>query len=319
MQVFQGIQDLKSKGGAFAASVVTIGNFDGVHLGHRHLLKTVTQEAGFLGVPSVVYTFHPHPVKVLHPERGPQRLFDLKDQQDQMNEAGIHTLIVENFTREFAQVSAREFLEEFLLKPLAPKTLVVGHDFSFGADREGNLHTLEQYCRTHNIKLIVIPPFQFDGAVVSSSRIRALLKQGDIESAERLLGRRYYLRGPVEKGFQRGRTIGVPTANVHPDVEFLPRLGVYVTLTGWGGKLLPSITNIGINPTFTEGKKKPVKVETHIFDFNAEIYGAEVQVHLLHFLRDEKKFSGLEELKDQIQKDFSAAGKYFDEQKNSGN
>lgn len=310
MHIYQGAKQLKTP---LAASVVTIGNFDGVHLGHQQLIENIVREAQFFGVPSVVYTFHPHPVKVLYPERATYRLFDLKDQQDQFENRGVENVIIEEFTKEFSKITPREFMDQYIFEKLHPKTLVVGHDFSFGADRSGNIPFLEKYCAEKGIRLIIIPPFQFKGEVVSSTRIRQDLKDGQVEKAKELLGRDYYLRGPVEQGFQRGRTIGVPTANVHPDVEFVPRLGVYCTLTKVGAHLHPSITNIGVNPTFHQDGKSPVKVETHLFDFDAQLYGMEVEVHLLKFLRDEKKFAGLDELKKQIQQDILQARKYFDE------
>ncbi|UOF02962.1 bifunctional riboflavin kinase/FAD synthetase [Bdellovibrio reynosensis] len=310
MHVYKGIKQMDS---SLTSSVVTIGNFDGVHLGHQQLVDNVVREAQFLGVPSVVYTFHPHPVKVLHPERATYRLFDLKDQQERFAERGVENVIIEEFTKEFSKVTPQEFLDRYIFNQLHPRTLVVGHDFSFGADRSGNIPFLEKYCAQKGIKLIIIPPFQYQGTVVSSTRIRESLKNGDVESANELLGRTYYLRGHVEKGFQRGRTIGVPTANIHPDVEFMPRLGVYCTLTKFGGHMHPSITNIGVNPTFTENGKGPIKIETHLFDFDAHLYGVEVEVYLLHFIRDEMKFSGIEELKKQILQDVTEARRYFHE------
>ncbi|WP_413561018.1 bifunctional riboflavin kinase/FAD synthetase [Bdellovibrio sp. HCB209] len=314
MHIYQGVGQLDS---VLESSVVTIGNFDGVHLGHQQLIETVTREAQYYGVPSVVYTFHPHPVKVLFPERQTQRMFDLRDQQEQFEARGIECMIIENFTKEFSQVTAQDFLQNYVMKNLNPKTLVVGHDFNFGANRTGNISFLEGFCAQHGVRLIVIPPFQLEGQVVSSTRIREALQTGEIEKATTLLGRRYYLRGTVEKGFQRGRTIGVPTANVHPDVEFVPRKGVYFTHTRINGHSHPSITNIGVNPTFQEDKKGPVKIESHIFDLDAQLYGVEVEVELLHFQRDEMKFSGIETLKEQIFNDMAAARKFFDEQKDS--
>lgn len=310
MQVLTGVRELQSP---LAASVVTIGNFDGVHLGHQQLIENVVREAHHFAVPSVVYTFHPHPAKVLHPQRQTFRLFDLQDQQEQFAQRGVEFVIIEEFTKEFSQFSHVQFLEEFILKNLNPKTLVVGHDFSFGADRAGDIPFLEKFCAEKGIRLIIIPPLQLNNKTVSSSRIREALKSGDVEQAQELLGRRYYLRGHVQTGFQRGRTIGVPTANIHPDVEFMPRQGVYCTWTRIHGQTYPSITNIGINPTFSSGSAAALKIETHLFDFEGQLYGLEVEVHLLHFLRDEKKFSGLEELKQQIQFDLQTARKFFDE------
>lgn len=310
MHVYNGAKKMNAPLGA---SVVTIGNFDGVHLGHQQLIENVVREAKSFDVPSVVYTFHPHPVKVLRPDKPTFRMFDLKDQQEQFEKRGLDYVIIEEFTKEFAQLKPLEFLEQYLIKFFNPKTLVVGHDFSFGADRTGNLVFLQGYCQQKGIRLLIIPPFQLQGVPVSSSRIREALKNGDVECANDLLGRTYYLRGSVAKGFQRGRSIGVPTANIHPDVEFIPRPGVYCTLTKIGSQLYSSITNIGYNPTFHSQEGSPVKIETHLLDFNAQLYGVEVEVYLLHFIRDERKFSGLEELKTQIHQDILQVRKYFDE------
>lgn len=309
MQVFHGLKEIQIE---ITGSVLTIGNFDGVHLGHQQLLKAVEQEAGFEGVPSIVYTFHPHPVKILHPERKTQRLFDLKDQQDQFSKFGIDYVIIEAFTLEFSKTSAIDFMQEYIFDKLNPKTIIVGHDFSFGSSREGNLNFLEKQCELKGVKLVIIPPFKKDERPVSSSRIRDELGDGHISNAEVLLGRRYYLRGHVEQGFQRGRLIGVPTANIIPDVEFIPRKGVYCTQTKVQGKYYQSISNIGVNPTFSEeGTLKPVKIESHIFDFNEQLYGQEVEVVLRHFIRDERKFSGLDELKSQIYLDVKTAKEWF--------
>lgn len=312
MQTHFGVKQLSSP---LSSSVVTIGNFDGVHRGHQQLVEMVVREAQHYDVPSVVYTFNPHPVKVLHPDRPTYRMFDFRDQQQQFASLGIEHLIIENFTLEFAAVTARDFLEEYILKWLNPKTLVVGHDFSFGAYREGNIPFLEKFCHEKGIGLFIIPPFQYLGSTVSSSRIRRSLQEGNIDEANDLLGRQYYLRGQVEHGFRRGRTIGFPTANIHADVEFVPRKGVYCTLVRIGDKEYPSVTNIGVNPTFEDGDK--IKVETYIFDFNSSLYGQEIEVKLLKFLRDEQKFSGIEELKKQIEKDCIEAKAFFNESQNS--
>jgi riboflavin kinase/FMN adenylyltransferase len=301
------------------SSVVTIGNFDGVHLGHQQLIENVVREAQYLGAPAVVVTFDPHPLKVLSMQslkiKGVERLFDLRDQQEQFEARGINIAVVEPFTVDFAKVTAEEFLDQFIVKHLNPKTLVVGHDFTFGARRQGTLAYLEEYCAEKCIKLIIIPPFHFKNIIVSSTKIREALAAGQVEQANELLGRNYYLRGHVQKGFQRGRLIGVPTAYIHPEVEFMPRKGVYVTLTKFAGQTHRSITNIGVNPTFHEGdlSQFPLKIESHIFNFEGQIYGIEVEVILLHFLRDEQKFNGIDQLVVQIKSDLLAAESYFDE------
>lgn len=300
--------------GPIRGSVVTIGNFDGVHLGHQQLIENIVREAQYFGVPSVVYTFNPHPGKILRPEKPTLRLFDLKDQQEQLERFGVDNVILEPFTVEFSQISPLDFLDNYISISLNPKTLVVGHDFSFGAGRAGNLHFLDDYCSKKGIRLIIIPPFYFDQTIVSSSQIKKHLMAGEVERANALLGRNYYLRGRVEKGFQRGRTIGVPTANIRPDIEFLPRVGVYCTETLIGSHLHRSITNIGVNPTFDSGDQRGYKIETHLLDFDASLYGIEVKVHLRHFLRDEIKFSGVEQLKSQISLDIEQARRFFNGQ-----
>jgi riboflavin kinase/FMN adenylyltransferase len=322
MQIYNGVKELKAEMNSnltLKSSVVTIGNFDGVHLGHQQLIDNVVREAQYLGAPAVVVTFDPHPLKVLalHSSKvnSVERLFDLRDQQEQFEARGINIVIIEPFTLDFAMVTAEEFLDQFIIKHLNPKTLVVGHDFTFGARRQGTLGFLEEYCAKKSIKLIIIPPFHLKDIIVSSTKIREALASGLVEYANELLGRNYYLRGHVQKGFQRGRLIGVPTANIHPDVEFMPRKGVYVTLTKFAGQTHRSITNIGVNPTFHEGdlSQCPLKIESHIFNFDEHIYGIEVEVILLHFLRDEQKFSGIEPLVAQIKSDLLAAESYFDE------
>ena len=309
MQIFQGPEEIKEiRRNPLAGSVVTIGNFDGVHRGHQQLIETVVREAGYFHVPSVVYTFHPHPLRVLRPEQPPHRLFDLLDQQQELKKRGVDYILIEKFTLEFAHKAPTDFLENEIFKVLNPKTIVVGHDFSFGQDRVGNIPFLEQFCAARGVRLIIIPPYRLEGGVVSSTRIREALRKADLQEVRTLLGREYYLRGVVEKGFQRGRTIGVPTANLHPDVEFVPRLGVYVTETCVQGVWHSSITNIGINPTFHGDEKNPrVKIETHIFDFNSEIYEQEIEVRLKSFLRDEIKFSGMDPLQKQIATDLAQA------------
>ncbi len=293
------------------SSVVTIGNFDGVHRGHQQLVENVVREAQYFQVPSVVYTFYPHPVKVLHPEKPTYRMFDLKDQQEQFEKRGIQYVIIEEFTKAFSKVSPQEFLDKYIFRQLNPKTLVVGHDFSFGADRAGNIPFLEKYCSEKGIRLIIIPPFHYQGAVVSSTRIREELKNGEVEKASELWVAPITCEAMLELGFQRGRTIGVPTANIHPDVEFTPRKGVYCTVTEINGHKYNSITNIGINPTFQENGKGPIKIETHLFDFNDHLQGKEVEVYLLHFLRDEMKFSGIDELKNKSKKTSPQSRRHF--------
>lgn len=294
----------------FKSSVLTIGSYDGVHLGHQKLLQTLVQLARENNTDSVAITFKPHPRTVLRPQEPHQRLFDYKDQVEMMSALGVSFLVEEKFSKDFSMMSAEEFLEQYVAKIFKPVHIVVGHDFNFGRSRAGNIESLKEYCKEKKIGLTVVEAYKMNSEIVSSSRIRQFLIDGDVKQAAELLGRPYYLRGPVRVGYKRGRTIGVPTANISPEIEFVPRRGVYFSKTTLFGKQYCSITNIGFNPTF-ENSDAYIKVETHIFNFNQEIYGEHMKVELEKFHRDEKKFSAVEDLKKQISEDFSAAKKYF--------
>lgn len=292
------------------SSCVTIGNFDGVHLGHQELIKTLVIQAKKYNVPSVVCTFKPHPRAVLYPDRPTHRLFDHRDQFEVLEQLGVDYLIEEKFTKDFSLMSAEEFLQSYVQRYFKPVHLVVGHDFNFGKDRAGDLHFIESFCKSHQIGVSLQSAFEKNGQIVSSSLIRKLLEHGNLETVEELLGRKYYLRGPVRLGYQRGRTIGVPTANISPEIEFVPRKGVYFTKVFWNEKVLPAITNIGFNPTF-QNKDSYLKVETHLFDFHQDIYGEQIKVELWKFHRDEIQFPSVDQLKMQIYKDIEAGRKFF--------
>ncbi len=292
------------------SSVITIGNFDGLHLGHQKLMSELTSLSKQYNVPSIVCTFKPHPRTLLNPKTPTHRLFDYNDQAECLEQLGIDYLIEEKFTQDFSLMKADEFMDLYIVRHFKPKHIVIGYDFSFGHNRSGNIHFLQDYCAKKSIQLTVIPAFQTDGKTVSSTAIRQFLVNGDIESAKQLLGRFYYVRGPVRVGFKRGRQIGVPTANISPDIDFSPRLGVYFSEVYLKDQVYFSITNIGYNPTF-ENERKYLKVETHIFDFDQEIYGEQIKVELHHFHRDEMKFDGIESLKKQIHSDIASAKLFF--------
>lgn len=294
----------------FKSSVLTIGNFDGLHLGHQSLISTLVQRAHLLNVPAIVCTFRPHPRAVLYPDQPTHRLFDYRDQAEMMQNLGVDFLIEEKFTKDFSLMSSQEFLDFYIFRHFKPAHIIVGYDFSFGKNRTGDHHFLTAYCQQKNIKLTIQPALEKNSQVISSSVIRKFLEHGDLQKTIEFLGRRYYLRGPVRVGYQRGRTIGVPTANISPEIEFAPRKGVYFTQVFWRDQILNAITNIGYNPTF-ENAEPYLKVETHIFDFDQDIYGDQIKVELLYFHRDEMKFLNIDTLKNQIQKDFAEAKSYF--------
>lgn len=304
MQIIKGVSEFKCP---LNKTVVTIGNFDGVHIGHRALLNKTLELSEKYQAHSVVMSFHPHPIKVLFPEREFTRLFEETDQEGILRDMGLEYFVQQPFSRELSGFSAERFLNEIVLKPMNPCAMVVGYDFAFGANREGSLEYLENFCKKMNIELAIIPPVRERGEIVSSSLLRSIVQDGQIEFASKLLGRPFYIKGIVEKGHGRGKKIGFPTANVFTQAECYPKKGVYLCRTLIRGKVFKSLTNVGNNPTFQDQTRHPIMVENHILDFDDDIYGESIKVEFLEYLREEKKFSGVEELVAQITKDVSTA------------
>lgn len=295
-----GIRELSTP---LAASVLTIGNFDGVHLGHQVLLERVVQLARELKVPSVVMTFEPHPMKVLHPDRKLTRIFDFEDQRSRLENAGVDILVVEPFSREFSQVPAERFLSEWIYRPFSPRAVIVGYDFSFGADRMGSIDFLRSKSGDLGFSVEVIPPVKVDGEICSSTRIRRAIEAGDVVLANKLLGRLFYIEGLVERGAGRGRTIGIPTANLRSTAETFPAQGVYAAYAVTDSGRYKAMVNIGTNPTFVH--QGQVVVEAHILDFSEDLYGSKLRLEFVKRLRDEKKFAGVEDLVAQIRADIA--------------
>jgi riboflavin kinase / FMN adenylyltransferase len=306
MRVIHGIQASTTPphGKPFASSVVTIGNFDGVHLGHRVLLEKLVARAKTVGGPSVVFTFDPHPVQVLHPGRKLHRIFSIEDQVDQMARLGVDLLVIEPFSREFSQLKPEQFLVEWIYKPFVPAEIIVGYDFSFGANRQGSIDFLQAHASNLGFDVEVVPPFKIDEMIVSSSRIRGAIEDGDVALAHRMLGRSFYLRGIVERGAGRGRTIGFPTANLHFEAETIPKRGVYAALAHVQGRRFAAAVNIGLNPTFVpESSSSPLSMEAHLIGFSGDLYGENLKLEFLDRIRDEQKFASPTELIAQIHRD----------------
>ena len=305
MRIVQGIRQLEQP---LSSSVLTIGNFDGVHLGHVELLNRVVSRARASGVPSVVMTFEPHPMKVLQPDRKLPRIFDFEDQREQMQKLGIDLLVVEPFSREFSQVPPDRFIGEWVYRALSPRAVVVGYDFSFGANRGGSIDFLREKAKTLGFELEVIPPVKIKDAVsaqevlVSSTRVRQAIEAGDVRLAISLLGRSFYLSGLVEKGAGRGRTIGIPTANLRTTAELIPGRGVYAAWATVEGTRHKAVVNVGLNPTFV-ASAQTLSVEAHILDFSQDIYGETLRLDFVERLRDETKFSSIDALVKQIHLD----------------
>lgn len=285
-------------------SVITLGNFDGLHLGHQILIKKVLSLAGEMHGRSVVFTFTPHPLKVLAPDRCPH-LINIREEKIQLfRSMGIDLLVLAPFTLELSKKSPEAFVEEILCRSLCAKAIVVGQNYRFGRDRRGNVKFLKEMGRHLGFEVVVTEPVKIDNEMVSSTKIRQFLKKGEVEHAARLMGRPYQIKGRVIKGDGRGRLLGFPTANIMPVHEIIPICGVYATKACVHSIEFDSITNIGYRPTFC---KENLCVETHIFDFNKSIYDHDIAISFIARLRKEIKFESPEQLIEQIQKDMKQA------------
>lgn len=288
------------------ACVLTVGNFDGLHLGHQKLVEQVVGRARVQSVPAVVCTFDPHPAQVLRPESAPRRLYPLEEQERLLSGLGVDLMVVRRFTPELADVSAATFLRDFLYRHYHPRVLVVGHDFAFGSGRQGTLDFLRTHSASLGVTVEVVPPVRIGGQVVSSSRIRAALADGHVTEASLSLGRPYHIDGPVVTGDRRGRQIGFPTANMLPADRQNIAFGVYQTRVHLSRGVYQGVTNFGLRPTFgiTDGAGV---YETHILDFQGDLYGQHLRVEFISRLRGEQKFASVEELLHQIQADVREA------------
>lgn len=291
-----------------AASAVVLGNLDGLHLGHQQLLKAAINFGRPLALPTFGFTFDPHPMQILPGKPDFKRIFPLSAQTQLLKDFGASGVYYQNFTAEFAKTSATDFLEQILVPLLKPKVIVVGFNFKFGQNRVGTPDFLKAWGLKNNIHIIVVDPFAVNGQPVSSSNIRTKIISGDVQGAFDLLGFPFFVQGIVEKGAQRGRDLGFPTANVQWQSTLVPSFGVYVTRTHFKDQVYPSVSHLGPVPTFAEIKPR---LETHILGQDLALYGEELKVDFLARLRDPVKFDGLESLKSQIQKDIQAARDYW--------
>jgi len=281
-------------------TLLTIGVFDGVHAGHRYLLKRLQHRAAEKDLLSGVVTFNPHPQSVLHPDDQLPWLSSLEDRVTTFQQLGLNIVAVLTFTPKLSRLSARDFMS-LLKKYLKMRGIMVGPDFTLGRGGEGNINLLRTLGDEMKFSVEVVPPYTINGEVVSSTLIRQALIQGDMKRVEKLMGHHFYLKGKVITSDKRGRSLGFPTANldIKPQ-QALPDDGIYATITQVDGKQFPSATNIGTRPTFGERKKT---VETHLLDYKDNLYGKEIRVEFVQKLRDEKRFASSQELKTQIEKD----------------
>jgi riboflavin kinase/FMN adenylyltransferase len=304
MKIFRGYHEITQ---AFARPIVTIGNFDGLHLGHRQIIHDVVERAKKVKGTSIAYTFRPHPHLALTPEEDLQLINTYDEKLDLLASLGIQVTIEEPFSREFSTIAPEKFFSEVLVKRLSPEAIYVGYDFAFGRNRAGTLDLLKRLCKDEGVELHVAKPLKVDGEVPSSSRIRGYLKTGDVAAANHLLGREFFYRGLVVRGKGRGHSIGFATANVRTESKFLIQEGVYATWALHGGRVYSSVTNVGRQPTFNRDGDAPIAVETHILDFDKDIYGEILEVRMVARLREEIKFDGVNSLVTQIKKDVEKA------------
>ena len=303
------IRDLKQIQKPLDNPVLSIGNFDGVHRGHLVLFKTVKERARAIGGQSAVMTFDPHPIKVTKPSNGPLLITPTSQKLRLIKDAGIDIIFCMPFTKEFAAISARDFVRDILVDKIGIRELVVGYDYSFGHGREGNIELLKEMGEKFGFKVHVVDAVIIDHTPVSSTSIRNLVQEGNLSAARDLLGRNYQICGRVVKGKNRGaRLLGFPTANLKLVDELTPKPGVYAVIVFIGKQTYYGLTNIGYNPTFGEGA---FSVETHILDFSEELLGQTIKINFIERLRDEKTFGGIQDLSDQIALDILQAKKIF--------
>ena len=302
MDVIRGSEKIPAR---MQRAVVTIGNFDGVHLGHRFIFRRLVEEARREGCPAVVISFEPHPKMVLHPERRPFYLITSPEEKIRLlAELGIDALILIPFSLDYARTTAEAFVREILWERLRIRKILTGHDYTFGRGKEGNEAFLAEAGRRLGFAVEVMNPFCIGDTVISSTKIRDALLAGEVGFAAMLLGRPYNLSGRVVCGNRRGGGLGFPTANIAPDKELVPARGVYAVRCLLEGKRHDGVLNIGFNPTFADGK---LSIEVHIFHFHGNIYGRILDVHFIERIRDEVRFTSPELLIAQIDRDITRA------------
>ena len=306
MELVRGLHNLRPR---YRGCAATIGNFDGVHLGHQAVLGQLSERAALLQLPVTVMTFEPQPQEYFRPDTAPPRLTRFREKVEALRRFGVERLVCLRFDRHLASLTPEEFIRIILVEGLGVRYLVVGDDFRFGKGRAGTFGQLKQAGAAHGFPVVNMHTFDINGARVSSTRIRTALEAGDLAGAESLLGRPYRMSGRVAHGDKRGRTIGFPTANIHLHRTATPVAGVFaVELFGPPGEPLPGIANVGTRPT-VDGTRS--LLEVHLFDFDADIYGCHVQVEFLHKIRDEHHFESFAALQQQIARDVEQARGWF--------
>ncbi len=300
MRIYHHISELSN----LTNSIVTIGTFDGVHLGHQQIIKRLVELKKKQGGEIVLFTFAPHPRKVLFPEQSDLKLITTTQEKcELLQQFGVDHVLVYPFTKAFSQMQAQDYISDIIAKGLKTKTLVIGYDHRFGSNREGNIETLKQFASTHQFNVEEIPAQEINQLNISSTRIRKAIDEGDVKTANEFLGYSFFVTGTVIKGKQLGRTIGYPTANIFIEDtdKLIPKIGVYAVNVILDGITYKGMLNVGTNPT-TDADTK-IKIEVNIFDFDKDIYGETLKVEFVKWIRNEEKFANLDELKQALAND----------------
>jgi riboflavin kinase/FMN adenylyltransferase len=305
MKIFRHIDDQNL---SVPGSVVTMGNFDGIHLGHQTLIHNAVEESMQLVCPSIVMTFEPHPLKILAPERAPRLILSYQDKMDFLQSLGVEIVIAQHFDLPFANIEAEEFVIRLLVDRLKVTKLWVGRDLRFGRSRKGGVDDLFRLAPSGGFQVGIVEPILLQGVRISSSRVRRLIEEGRVDEVRAMLGRYHFVSGHVVAGHGRGREMGFPTANISSRTEVLPSDGIYATVFEVNQEKWPSVSSIGVNPTFGAG---PRTVESFIFDFAADIYGASVKLSFVKRIREERKFAALRDLVAQMHEDVKTAKAIF--------
>jgi riboflavin kinase/FMN adenylyltransferase len=304
MEVILGIDELKRP---LLNPVVTLGNFDGVHLGHQRIFSRVKDDASRLGGEAVVITFEPHPLKVLSPRHCPPLLTPFRKKMILIEESGMDVVLCIEFTLAFSKTSPFDFVKNVLAERVRARKIIIGENYHFGKAKEGNAETLKSMGKLLNIAVEVVPPLKVGDIMVSSSKIRELIGTGRVEEASTLLGRNYLMVGRVVGGAGRGRSLGFPTANLELTDDLRPQPGVYAVEVLWNRRSLHGVANVGRNPTFEPGDSKKIFIEVYILDFDQQIYGEEIQISFRRRIREEVRFASVDQLVAQIKKDLEWA------------
>ena len=309
MEIILGLDQLKRP---LRNPVITLGNFDGVHLGHQRIFNRVREEASRIKGEAVVVTFDPHPLKVLAPERCPPLLTSFRKKMILIEKSGIQTVLCIQFSVHFSEISPLDFVRSILVERIGARKVIVGYNYHFGKGQKGDVSILKEICDPFHVEVEVVEALRIGDTTVSSSKIRELIKTGKVEEASNLLGRDYPILGRVVEGARRGQTLGFPTANIELSDELYPLEGIYAVDVFWHGQCFKGVANIGYNPTFPAGAGERGGIpalEVHILDFSRSIYGDEVQINFKKRIRDEIPFDSASDLVAQIRKDIEWAKK----------